>query len=154
MIISRTSQYAIQALIYMATQPRDKLVLSHEIAKCLYVPPAYLAKIMQDLSRGGLLTSFRGRAGGFSLADAPEKIDLLRILLVTEGANFGKDCALGLKECSDETACPMHQKWKPIKQEIIEMLQKQTLAELSEAVLSGKYRICDIPQTMMPKTAV
>lgn len=154
MIISRTSQYAIQALIYIATQPRDKLALSHEIAERLYVPSAYLAKIMQDLSRGGLLTSFRGRSGGFALSDPPEEINLMRILLVTEGANFGKDCALGLKECSDETACPMHTQWKPLKQKIIEMLQQQTLAKLSEAVLTGKYRICDVPQALMEKESI
>ncbi|TSA50218.1 MAG: Rrf2 family transcriptional regulator [Nitrosomonadales bacterium] len=150
MLISRTSQYAIQSLIYIATQSQDKPVLSREAAERLHVPSAYLAKIMQTLCKGGVLASFRGRLGGFRLSEAPEKITLMRILLITEGANFTKDCVLGLKVCSDETACPMHQKWLPIKQEIIAMLNDQTLATLSEAVLVGKYRICDIPQALMP----
>lgn len=151
MLISRTSQYAIQSLIYIATQEQSAPILSREVAERLQVPAAYLAKIMQVLCKGGLVTSFRGRLGGFCLSESPEKIDLMRILLITEGQDFTKDCLLGLKVCSDETACPMHNKWKPIKQEIIELLESQNLAMLSEAVLTGKYRISDIPQVLMPK---
>lgn len=151
MLISRTSQYAIQSLIYIATQEQGMPILSREVAERLEVPAAYLAKIMQVLCKGGLVTSFRGRMGGFCLRDDPDKIDLMRILLITEGQDFTKDCVLGLKVCSDETACPMHQQWKPIKQEIIDMLNQQTLGTLSEAVKSGKYRISDMPQSLLPR---
>lgn len=154
MLISRTSQYAIQSMIYIATQAPGTPVLSREVAEKLQVPAAYLAKIMQLLSKGGLVTSFRGRLGGFCLREEPEKIDLMRILLITEGPDFTKDCVLGLKVCSDETACPMHTKWKPIKEEIIELLNHQTLSMLSEAVLSGKYRISDIPYALIPETGL
>lgn len=151
MLISRTSQYAIQSLIYIATQELGAPILSREVAERLQVPAAYLAKIMQMLSKGGLVTSFRGRLGGFCLREEPGRIDLMRVLQITEGPDFTKDCVLGLKVCSDETACPMHQKWKPIKEEIIEMLNQQTLATLSDAVKSGKYRITDLPQALLPQ---
>lgn len=154
MLISRTSQYAVQSLIYIATQEQNEPILSREVAEKLQVPAAYLAKIMQTLCKGGLVTSYRGRLGGFCLREAPEKIDLMRILLITEGPEFTKECLLGLKECSDATACPMHHKWAPIKQEVIKMLTEQTLAMLSEAVRSGKYRLSDIPYALMPGTPV
>lgn len=150
MLISRTSQYAIQSLIYIATQEQRAPILSREVADRLHVPAAYLAKIMQTLCKGGLVSSFRGRLGGFCLAERPENIDLMRILLVTEGQEFTQNCLLGLKVCSDETACPVHHLWKPIKQEIVNLLQQQTLATLSDAVRSGKYRISDIPQALLP----
>ena len=69
MILSRTSQYALQALIFIATRPPGEPVLNREIASYLDVPPAYLAKIMQSLCKGGLLYSFRGRLGGFCLRE-------------------------------------------------------------------------------------
>jgi Rrf2 family protein len=144
MIISKTSQYAIQTLIYLATQPSGTPVLNSTAAKHLGVPAPYLAKVMQDLSKGGVVNSYRGRTGGSCLRVAPEEISLMRILQITEGPEFTKDCVLGLKACSDETACPMHRRWVPIKTEIIEMLNTLTLDLLSQAVLSGKYRICDI----------
>lgn len=144
MIISRTSQYAIQALIYIATQDQNQPVLNREIASKLSVPAPYLAKILQNLCRGGLLNSYRGRLGGFTLSADSSQIDLMSILHVTEGVQFTEGCVLGLKRCSDETACPMHNQWKPIKQTIIELLHEQTLNKLAEAVLIGKYRISDI----------
>ena len=153
MLISRTSQYAIQSLIYIATQEQGAPILSREVAERLQVPAAYLAKIMQVLCRGGLVNSYRGRLGGFCLREDPADIDLMRILSITEGPEFTKDCVLGLKICSDETACPMHQKWKPIKEEIILMLKMQTLATLSDAVKGGKYRLSDIPSALFPATA-
>lgn len=145
MILSRTSQYAIQALIYVATQPPGEPVLNREIAEHLGVPTAYLAKIMQHLCKGNLLYSFRGRLGGFCLRENAEKTDLMQVLVLTEGTGFTEDCVLGLKVCSDETACPMHVRWKPIKEKIVLLLREQTLEKLAAAVNSGKYRITDLP---------
>lgn len=149
MILSRTSQYAIQALIYIATQPRGEPVLNRKIADYLDVPSAYLAKIMQSLCKGNLLYSFRGRLGGFCLREGAEKTDLMQILALTEGPRFTEDCLLGLKVCSDETACPMHAKWKPIKQKVVALLREQTLEKLAAAVISGKYRLTDLPNAVL-----
>lgn len=145
MILSRTSQYAIQALIYIATQPPGVPVLNRTIAEHLGVPTAYLAKIMQNLSRGTLLYSFRGRRGGFCLREGAEKTDLMQILTLIEGPGITENCVMGLKLCGEETACPMHAKWKPIKAKILELLHKQTLEKLAVAVKSGKYRISELP---------
>ena len=145
MILSRTSQYAVQALIYIATQPKGEPVLNRDIAQRMNVPPAYLAKIMQSLCKGNLLYSFRGRLGGFCLREEMEKTDLMHILTLTEGVGFTQDCVLGLKVCSDATACPMHNKWKPIKEKVVAMLQEQTLEKLAKAVQTGKYRLSDLP---------
>jgi len=151
MILSRTSQYAVQAMIYIATKPRGEPVLNRDIAAYLNVPPAYLAKIMQSLCKGYLLYSYRGRLGGFCLREGMEKTDLMQILTMTEGVGFTEDCLLGLKICSDATACPMHTKWKPIKEKIFNLLQEQTLEKLAKSVQSGKYRLSDLPQAALGK---
>jgi len=145
MILSRTSQYAVQALIYMATQPSASPVLNKDIAAKLGVPAPYLAKILQGLAKGNLLFSFRGRLGGFCLREGGDKINLMQILLLTEGPVFTQSCLLGLKECSDETACPLHSRWVPVKKKIMDLLEDTTLDKLAKAVESGKYRLADIP---------
>jgi len=149
MILSRTGQYAVQALIYVATQPPGEPILNRTIAERLNVPTAYLAKIMQTLCKGNLLYSFRGRQGGFCLREGGEKTDLMQILVLIEGVGFTENCVLGLKVCSEETACPMHSKWKPIKDKIAGLLREQTLEKLAVAVKSGKYRIADLPFAAM-----
>jgi Rrf2 family iron-sulfur cluster assembly transcriptional regulator len=145
MIFSRTSQYAIQAMIYLATQPSGKRVLNREIAQGLGVPSPYLAKILQGLSRGKLLHSSRGRSGGFSLRADAGKTSLLDVVLLTEGARMDRECLLGLKVCQDETACPLHRKWKPVKKEILASLGSVTLTSLAKSVQSGQYRLADLP---------
>jgi Rrf2 family protein len=145
MIFSRTSQYAIQALIYLAAQPNGRPVLNRVIARNLGVPPAYLAKILQDLCRQQVLGSSRGRHGGFILRDGAEHTNLLDIVLLMEGARVDRECLLGLKTCGDETACPMHRKWKPVKKEILSYLGHVTLTHLAKAVRSGQYRLSDLP---------
>jgi Rrf2 family protein len=145
MILSRTSQYAVQALIYIATQPAATPVLNKDIASKLGVPAPYLAKILQSLAKGNLLFSFRGRLGGFCLRETGDKINLMQILLLTEGPAFTQSCLLGLKECSDATACPLHFRWIPVKKKIIDLLQDTNLDKLAKAVESGKYRLADFP---------
>jgi DNA-binding IscR family transcriptional regulator len=71
------------------------------------------------------------------------------ILILTEGQGFTEDCLLGLKVCSDATACPMHAKWKPIKQKVFALLTEQTLEKLATAVVSGKYRLTDLPHAVL-----
>jgi Rrf2 family protein len=149
-VLSRTSQYAVQALIYIATQPAGEPVLNRDIAERLNVPAAYLAKILQNLCKQGVLDSFRGRLGGFCLRDGMHKTSLMQVLLLTEGPDFTKNCILGLKECSDQTACPMHFKWAPVKKKIITMLQDMNLEELAKAVRTGKYRLADLPASALP----
>lgn len=150
MILSRTSQYAVQAMIYMATQPAGAPVLNKDIAARLNVPAPYLAKILQSLSKGGLLYSFRGRLGGFCLREEAAQVSLMQLLQLTEGADFTQSCLLGLKRCSDETACPVHARWLPIKEKVIEMLNQMSLADLAAAVQSGRYRLADMPIAALP----
>ncbi len=149
MIFSRTSQYAVQAMIYMAAQPAGQPVLNRDVASRLNVPAPYLAKILQGLGKDGLLYSFRGRLGGFCLREDVAQMSLMDLLLLTEGADFTQSCLLGLKRCSDETACPLHANWLPIKEQVIEMLNNMKLSDLAVAVQSGRYRLTDMPMSAL-----
>lgn len=148
MIISRTSQYAIQALIYLAIESNGRQVLSHDIAHGLGVSQPYLAKVLQGLCRVRLVKSSRGRRGGFSLTSGAEHSSLLDIVRMTDGPRADRECLLGLKVCQDETACPMHSKWKVVKKHIHACLGDITVMHLARAVQSGQYRIADLPQAI------
>ncbi|MGE5410507.1 MAG: RrF2 family transcriptional regulator, partial [Clostridiales bacterium] len=64
MIYTKTGEYAIRAVLYLARQPREKLVMSAEIAKSEDIPAHYLAKILQRMAKFGYVDSFKGRGGG------------------------------------------------------------------------------------------
>lgn len=141
MLLSRTSEYALQALIYLATQPPGQPVLSRDISSYLGVPAQYLAKILQDLAKHDVLTSFKGRGGGFVMRPEALGMSILQVLEIVEGSHFGEGCVLGLKKCSDSTACPVHYYWKPLKAEVMQMLSEHTIGSMAEAVKAGRYRL-------------
>ena len=141
MLLSKTSEYALQALIYLAAQPSGEPVLSRDISDYLRVPAQYLAKILQVLAKRGVLDSYKGRGGGFVLRPGAEQMNILEVVEIVEGAPFGQGCVLGLKACADETACPVHYAWKPLKAQVVELLGKQTIGSMAEAVRAGRYRI-------------
>lgn len=130
MILSRTSQHAVKALLYLAARPEQRYILTKEIAAKLHLPVAYLGKILSLLSRTGWLDSCRGRSGGFHIKPMTLNVTLMEILQAVEGVESMQDCVLGHKLCSDASACVMHCQWQPIKQEIRVRLENQKLKDL------------------------
>jgi Rrf2 family transcriptional regulator, iron-sulfur cluster assembly transcription factor len=73
MELTRKGDYAIRGIIYLASQPPNKISLLSEIAAAVDVPQTFLAKIFQQFSKTGIVKSFRGTGGGFLLAGPPEE---------------------------------------------------------------------------------
>jgi Rrf2 family protein len=144
MIFSRSSQYAIQALVFLATQPAGNYVMCKEIARQLGLPLPYLSKLMLQFVRAGIVESSRGRQGGFRLARPAEDLSLMEIMAVIGGERSLKECLLGFKECSDETACAMHCQWRPVKETLFHLLEKQNVGALAKAVRKGRYKLHDM----------
>ena len=138
MILSQACQYGLQATIYLAVQG-EAPVLSKEIATQLGIPPHFLAKILQGLSKRGLLKSFKGRGGGFKLSRHPNAITLLDVVRAIEGEDFGTWCLLGLAECSEDVPCPIHSQWKVVKGDILRILGEQSVKDLVDGA-SGASR--------------
>lgn len=153
MILSRTSQYALKALIYLASQPGGQPILIREIAAQLGAPCAYLSKTMRILSKGKLIHSFRGRNGGYCLRDKAELIPLMEILLLIEGSRFAQPCMLGVGECRSDTPCPVHCGWQPVKLEILRFLDESCLGQFADEVRSGRCRVADIQLAMLSRGA-
>ncbi|MDA0336809.1 MAG: Rrf2 family transcriptional regulator [bacterium] len=129
MFLSQSAKYALRATIYLAENGVGPH-LSRDIAEALNVPAQYLAKILQDLARNGLLISAKGRGGGFRLALPPAQIELLSVVRAIEGERFGEGCALGLPDCSEEAPCALHNAWKALRGDLLGMLQGTHLSEL------------------------
>jgi Rrf2 family protein len=144
MIFSRSTQYAIQALVLIAGQPAGHPIQSRVIAQRLKLPVPYLGKLLMQFAHAGLVEGTRGRQGGYRLNCDPKKINLLQVADVVSAGHVTQDCLLGLKACGDEDACAMHCQWKPVKQQLFALLEEQNLARLAQAVARGRYRLEDI----------
>jgi Rrf2 family protein len=145
MLLSRTSQYILQALIYLARQPSGRFVMIKEMAAALHSPECYLAKLIQPLVRAGWLETLRGRGGGIRLRADAASITLFDILQMTEGHRANRECLLGLKTCDDDSACVMHCQWKQVKQELADGLGGNTLASLACVDLMSRQPTGGLP---------
>jgi len=134
MIYSRSSEYAIRAFVHLAQVPDGKYAMVKQIAAEEEIPAHFLAKILQQLARKGLLKSSKGPTGGFSLRQPSGEIRLLDIVEALDGLTEYEKCASGLSECSDEMPCAMHDSWKALRSRIMDYLGRNTIADLAKAL--------------------
>mgnify|MGYP005850943481 CR=1 FL=1 len=140
MIYSSACEYAIRALTYLATHS-NKLCLVREIAESEKLPQYFLGKILQDLVDEGLLRSVKGRGGGFQLTKPPEKLTLYEIKEAVDGVADLEECAVGIAKCSDTVPCPLHETFKPLREQIKKYLKETSLANMARAVQKKKARL-------------
>lgn len=134
MIYSRASEYAIRAFIRLAQAQPGEFILAREIAAQSGVPAHFLAKILQQLARQGMLRSSKGPAGGFRLRLDPARISLLRIVAALDGLEDFERCIGGRAECNDRADCGMHDSWKALRSRIMEFLEGTSIADLAKAL--------------------
>ena len=130
MVFQHASELAVRATLFLAKQPPGKLTPVHKIAAQTGASEAYLAKILQRLTSGGLLRSFRGPGKGMELGRAPEAITLADLVRAVEGSRLSENCIFGLGDCSPEHPCPLHNDWLPLRRAIFDLMEKTTLADL------------------------
>lgn len=129
----RPTQLALRASLLLALRPNRSACRVRELARAMNVPATYLAKVLQSLIHAGLVQSVRGPGGGVRLARRADDIHLWDILSVMEPVEEFETCILGLEHCNDLTPCPMHEQWRPIRQRLIESLQRIQLEEFAQA---------------------
>ncbi|MGB6094177.1 MAG: Rrf2 family transcriptional regulator [Moheibacter sp.] len=132
-MFSKTCEYAIRALIYIAQQTKDGSRIGIKlIAKGIDSPEYFIAKILQDLSRKGYVQSAKGPNGGFYLSEQNMKTTLSDIVREVDGNKLFEGCALGLKECSGEHPCPIHHQYKHVKEKVNLILETSIISDMAE----------------------
>ncbi len=127
-MISKTAEYALRAVLFIARQSRP--TRANEISKALDVPSNYLSKILHSLARAGILTSGRGPRGGFQLAKPANEMALAELLEALDPSVLRADCLLGNPSCSDETACAVHDYWKQVREPVCLFFRNTTVADV------------------------
>ncbi len=131
-MMNLTSQYALQALIFLARQPADELIPGARIARDTGVPANYLSTVLRELVRRGVLASTRGKGGGFKLARPADQIVLYAALQAFEPAlSTQRPCPFGNSVCSDENPCSGHDRWKHVRNAYNEFLNSTTVEDVA-----------------------
>lgn len=143
MVITRATEYAIRALLYLAKQPPGKIVLKKDICREQEITPAFLTKILQPLIKAGIVGSQRGIGGGFFLTKDPGEISLLDVLEAEEGPLYLNQCLIRAGACNRDLFCPVHGAWKEIRDELAAVLGRYDFARLAERGAKSRQETSD-----------
>ena len=131
MELTRKGEYAVRGVIYLSQQLPGKICLISEIAEATGAPHTFLAKIFQNFAKIGIVNSFRGTGGGFTLGRSPAKITLREVVEAVEGPIVPNRCLVGSGSCERETQCNVHPVWRQVQVQVVEILDSVTFDALA-----------------------
>jgi len=134
-MLSKKTQYAFKALMYMAEKNTQGPILIAEIAQKKKIPLKFLENILLELKSAGLLGSKKGKGGGYFFEVPPAKIPLAKVMRLIDGPiallpcislNFYEKCS----DC-DENACGLNRVMVQVRDATLSILENQTVADIS-----------------------
>jgi len=133
-MLSKKTKYGLKALTYIAKKQCEDPVSISEIAREENISQKYLESILLSLKKAGILSSKKGKAGGYYLLKTPEEIPMSKIIRTLEGPiamlpcvslNFYEKC----DDCPDEKTCSVHKLMIQVRDSTLKILEHTTLAD-------------------------
>lgn len=135
-IFSKKCELALQAVLYLAHKDEQSLTSALEISEEIGIPKEFTSKILQTLTKSGIVGSRKGKSGGFYLARSPKEIKLIDIVEAIDGTGVFHRCVLGFPNCSVDEPCPVHDEWGKLREEALRMLSARSLEELRRQTIA------------------
>ncbi|MDE1920817.1 MAG: Rrf2 family transcriptional regulator [Candidatus Omnitrophica bacterium] len=131
-MISKTSIQSINALLELSHLSQGETEDVMRISKKIDAHHNYLGKVLQKLTREGLVVSQKGLNGGFRLAKPSSQIRLYEVVGAIEDVQRWQGCFMGRTQCSSVNSCSAHCHWKKIRRAYVNFLQNTTIADLGK----------------------
>ena len=144
-MFSQTVEYALRAVVYLASQAPEARTTG-QIHRATKVEQTYLSKVLQGLAKKGIVTTRRGIGGGVALAKSPEELTILDVVNAVEPIKRIKTCPLGLS-AHGVRLCPLHKRMDAALAAVEAAFRDTTLAEVL-AEPSASVPLCDTPQPL------
>ncbi len=136
MQLTRAADYAIRVMVYLAGLPSGTRTPRSDLAAAADCPEQFLSKVLQYLTRAGLVTSHRGNTGGFELPEAHRHASLFEIVEAVEGPIHLNLCLGGDGVCPRQSWCPVHPVWEEAQEKMLDVLRAARISELAKALPS------------------
>ena len=131
-MFSKTCKYGLRATLYLAlNSSASNKVGVGDLAEALSVPKHFLAKILQQLAKAGLISSVKGPNGGFYSDEQNLKVTLKEVIRCIDGEESLTGCIMGLPACSSANPCPLHYQATAFREGLNYQLKYQTVGEMA-----------------------
>ena len=130
-MFSRTGEYVLRAMAFMALHMDEWPLSGPRIAEQTGIPRKYLSNILSSLVRSGILESAPGIGGGFRMARSPKVVFLQEVLEPFEPAlGPTRPCPFGQALCNDTNACAGHERWMRVREVYADFLQHTSVYDI------------------------
>lgn len=156
--ISRRIEYGARAMAFLASLPEGMTTSFREIARQMDVPQEFLAKILKQLVKAGLVKSTRGARGGYGLARPASQMSFLDVIEAVEGpvqVNLCTDprSAQGEHRCTLSGACTLHGVWRQGQEKMLDVYRRVTLDKLAMRSLTHRSPVVALGETRTGRQA-
>ncbi|WP_309118500.1 Rrf2 family transcriptional regulator [Paenibacillus sp.] len=127
MQFSKSTSYALHALVRLARSEPGVNVGIKELSASLGIPESYLSKVMSKLRQDGLVRAVTGASGGYELARSPEKISFLDVIQVIEGRQHLYECFHTDAQRPSKPQCLIHQVMDGAEERLLQYLREHTI---------------------------
>jgi Rrf2 family protein len=129
MFITRETDYAVRCVLFLS-QKAGSTANVNEISESMTVSKSFVAKILQRLSKRGIVRSTQGIAGGFELVKEPGNVNILEVIEAIQGPAAVNVCAVDERNCDLSSTCLIHPVWIELRKNIEKKLRKESFARL------------------------
>ena len=137
-MISKKTKYAINALVYLARENKGaEPIQISKIAESENIPRKFLEAILLVLKNAGMLSSRKGKTGGYFLHKSPDEINIADVMRLFDGPIALLPCVTHTyyercEECKDEATCGIRSIFADVRNETVNMLKTATLTEIMQ----------------------
>jgi Rrf2 family protein len=138
MQLTRAADYAVRVMIHLAGLPPETRASRAELAVAAECPEQFLSKVLQSLTRAGLVISHRGNTGGFELPNLRRAATVLEVVEAIEGPMRLNICLNSDRSCTRQEWCPAHDVWVNAQAAVAQVLRDATISGLAQQAAARK----------------
>jgi len=147
MQLTRAADYGVRVMIHLAKLDAHERALLPALAAATGAPESFLSKVLQALSRAELISSWRGKSGGFAILSGGRQASMYEVIEAIDGPLCLNVCLDSGKTCARKMWCPAHPVWVQAQQAMLDVLTGTTIAELAyKAPVVKEQQFCVIAQ--------
>ena len=141
MQLTRAADYAVRVMIHLAGLPPGARVNRSELSAIAECPTQFLCKVLQNLTRAGLVISHRGNTGGFELEEIHRTASVLEVVEAVEGPIRLNVCLTSEHACAGQSCCPARGVWAAAQGALVEVLGGATISCLAQQPATARQPV-------------
>lgn len=140
MLFSQTAEYALRAAVHLAAHA-GRPQTNQQIAEAMHIPAGYLSKVLQSLSRTGLVRAQRGVGGGFVLDRSADVLSVLDVIHAVDPPQHLADCPLNDARKPNGNLCLLQRRLDDALTAVEHILGSTTLADVIQSSNSSESAV-------------